>query len=79
APNFEATHRQALSEHVSLLMARLHTCQWLSATVAQAVIGGINERLDGSGYPAGITGDDINELAKASAVVDVVEAMRRDR
>ncbi|WP_404464751.1 PilZ domain-containing protein [Vreelandella aquamarina] len=79
APNFQATHRQALSEHVSLLLARLHTCQWLSATVAQAVIGGINERLDGSGYPEGLTGNDINELAKASAVVDVVEAMRRDR
>lgn len=79
APDFEASHRQAMSEHVALLMDRLQSCQWLSATIAQAVIGGINERLDGSGYPAGLTGDDINELAKASAVVDVVEAMRRDR
>lgn len=79
APSFEATHRQAMSEHVSLLMDRLHNCQWLSASVAQAVIGGVNERLDGSGYPGGLTGNDINELAKASAVVDVVEAMRRDR
>ncbi|MFC7368539.1 HD domain-containing phosphohydrolase [Vreelandella zhaodongensis] len=79
APHFEATHRQAMSEHVSLLLDRLQHCHWLSATVAQAVIGGINERLDGSGYPEGLTGEDINELAKASAVVDVVEAMRRDR
>ncbi|WP_189462943.1 HD domain-containing phosphohydrolase [Vreelandella hamiltonii] len=79
APNFEPNHRHVLSEHVSLLLARLNTCQWLSATVAQAVIGGINERLDGSGYPDGLTGEDITELAKASAVVDVVEAMRRDR
>ena len=79
APNFEATHRQAMQEHVSLLMDRLHSCQWLSASVAQAVIGGINERLDGSGYPEGLSGNDINELAKASAIVDVVEAMRRDR
>ncbi|MGM0833653.1 PilZ domain-containing protein [Halomonas qaidamensis] len=79
APHFEATHRQAMSEHVSLLLGRLQHCQWLSAAVAQAVIGGINERLDGSGYPDGLTGSDINELAKASAVVDVVEAMRRDR
>ncbi|AVI61803.1 HD domain-containing phosphohydrolase [Halomonas sp. GFAJ-1] len=79
APSFEATHRQAMSEHVSLLMDRLHNCQWLSASVAKAVIGGINERLDGSGYPGGLSGNDINELAKASAIVDVVEAMRRDR
>ncbi|WP_249979015.1 HD domain-containing phosphohydrolase [Vreelandella olivaria] len=79
APDFEASHRQAMSEHVTLLMSRLQGCQWLSATIVQAVIGGINERLDGSGYPAGLTGSDINELAKASAIVDVVEAMRRDR
>lgn len=79
APSFEAPHRQAMSEHVSLLIDRLQHCQWLSASIVQAVIGGINERLDGSGYPGGLSGQDINELAKASAVVDVIEAMRRDR
>lgn len=79
SPSFKPTHRQAMSEHVALLLRRLRNCQWLSASVAQAVIGGINERLDGSGYPDGVSGNDINELAKASAVVDVVEAMRRDR
>ncbi|MBT2785903.1 MULTISPECIES: HD domain-containing phosphohydrolase [unclassified Halomonas] len=79
APHFEASHREAISEHVQLLLDRLHSCQWLSAGVAQAVIGGINERMDGSGYPGGVSGADLSELAKASAVVDVVEAMRRDR
>lgn len=79
APHFEASHRVAISEHVQLLLDRLHNCQWLSASIVQAVIGGINERMDGSGYPGGLSGADLNELAKASAVVDVVEAMRRDR
>ncbi|MBP5980942.1 MAG: PilZ domain-containing protein [Halomonas sp.] len=79
APSFEATHRQAMSEHVFLLIDRLQHCQWLSASIVQAVIGGINERLDGSGYPDGLSGQDLNELAKACAVVDVIEAMRRDR
>lgn len=79
APHFEASHRKAISEHVPLLLDRLQGCQWLSAGVAQAVIGGINERMDGSGYPGGLSGADLSELAKASAVVDVVEAMRRDR
>ncbi|WP_346797068.1 PilZ domain-containing protein [Halomonas sp. Bachu 37] len=77
--NFEATHRQALSEHVPLLLDRLKSCTWLSSKIATAVIGGINERMDGSGYPLGLTSDNIHELARASAVVDVVEAMRRDR
>lgn len=79
APHFEASHREAISEHVQLLLDRLHSCHWLSAGVAQAVIGGINERMDGSGYPGRVGGADLSELAKASAVVDVVEAMRRDR
>lgn len=79
APHFEASHREAISEHVQLLFDRLHNCQWLSAGIAQAVIRGINERMDGSGYPEGADKSDLSELAKASAVVDVVEAMRRDR
>ncbi|MBL1270704.1 MAG: PilZ domain-containing protein [Halomonas sp.] len=79
APHFEASHRKAISEHVQLLLDRLRSCQWLSPGVVQAVVGGINERMDGSGYPGGLSGSDLNELAKASAIVDVVEAMRRDR
>ncbi|SDN37773.1 HD domain-containing protein [Vreelandella arcis] len=79
AENFEATHRQALSEHVPIVLERLGSCQWLSSSVASAVISGINERMDGSGYPSGVTGESLNELAKASAIVDVVEALRRDR
>ncbi|MBR9902781.1 MAG: phosphohydrolase [Gammaproteobacteria bacterium] len=79
APHFEVKHREAVGEHVQLLLDRLHACQWLSVGIVQAVIGGINERMDGSGYPGGLSGADLNELAKASAIVDVVEAMRRDR
>ena len=79
APHFEANHRKAVSEHVQLLIDRLQNCQWLSAAIVQAVIGGINERIDGSGYPGGLSGADLSELSKASAIVDVIEAMRRDR
>jgi PAS domain S-box-containing protein/putative nucleotidyltransferase with HDIG domain len=38
-----------------------------------------HERLDGSGYPAGLTGDDILEEARILAVADVVEAMASHR
>lgn len=79
APGFQALHRQAMSGHASLLIGRLQRCQWLSTSIVQAVIGGVNERLDGSGCPESVSGNDINELVKGSAVVDVVETMRRDR
>ena len=68
-----------LKTHVPLLMQALVRCQWLSAGVVKAVVEGINERLDGSGYPAGIDGDKLQELSRMSAVVDVVDATRRER
>ncbi|NIC04289.1 HD domain-containing phosphohydrolase [Billgrantia bachuensis] len=68
-----------LQEHVELLQQRLGRCQWLAVGVMNSVVGGINERLDGSGYPAGATSDGLTELARMSAVVDVVDAMRRSR
>ena len=38
-----------------------------------------HERLDGSGYPEGLRGDDILPEAKVLAVADVVEAMASHR
>jgi HD-GYP domain-containing protein (c-di-GMP phosphodiesterase class II) len=38
-----------------------------------------HERLDGSGYPYGLTGDEIRLPARIVAVADVVEAMTNDR
>ena len=38
-----------------------------------------HERLDGSGYPAGLWGDAIRSEARILAVADVVEAMARER
>ena len=76
---FSPDMRASLSEHVELLLERLGRCQWLSPGVVKAVVGGINERLDGSGYPTGAQSENLSELARMSAVIDVVDAMRRDR
>lgn len=46
--------------------------------IAQAVLQH-HERLDGSGYPAGLSGSDIIQEAKILAVADVVEAMASHR
>lgn len=38
-----------------------------------------HERLDGSGYPRGLTGDSIHRYARIVAVVDIYDAMRSER
>ncbi len=39
----------------------------------------VHERVDGSGYPHGLKGEEINEYAKIIGLVDVYEAMIHDR
>ncbi len=79
ARHLDAGQRQAFGAHVGLLRERLEGCKWLAAPVMDAVIGTINERLDGSGYPRAVPAEGIGELARMAAVVDVVDAMGRPR
>ena len=44
-----------------------------------AIVRQHHERLDGSGYPDGLTGDEILPMARLLAVADVVEAMSSHR
>ncbi|MCK0715477.1 HD domain-containing phosphohydrolase [Chromohalobacter sarecensis] len=68
-----------LHAHVGLIRERLEDCRWLDGDVVEQVIGMANERLDGSGYPAGKRGDALPELARMMAVVDVADVMTRPR
>ena len=52
--------------------------QGLDATLAQA-IAAHHERLDGSGYPSGLRGDEIPVPARLLAAADVYVAMRSPR
>lgn len=76
---YNADQRATLATHVRGLTERLHEQEYLPPDVVAAVIGQANERLDGSGYPHALIGDDLPELARIMAVVDVADAMRRDR
>jgi PAS domain S-box-containing protein len=50
----------------------------LPASVTDAVLQH-HERMDGSGYPDGLSGDEIGEFGRIVAVADVVEAMSSHR
>jgi HD-GYP domain-containing protein (c-di-GMP phosphodiesterase class II) len=74
-----AKQREALAAHVEAVMAKLVECRWLAIPIAKQVIEQVNERLDGSGYPQGLGGDDISDIGRMLAVVDVIEALSRPR
>jgi HD-GYP domain-containing protein (c-di-GMP phosphodiesterase class II) len=79
SPAFDAALRERLSEHVALIRGRLEACRWLAPQVIRSIVGEINERLDGSGYPNGLQDADLSELTRMAMVVDVVDAMTRHR
>ncbi|WP_168013454.1 HD domain-containing phosphohydrolase [Halomonas salinarum] len=79
ATSLDADQYRELHVHVGRVMEALAGCTWLSRAVMQAVVTGANERLDGSGYPRGLQGDKLHELSRLMAVVDVIDAMGRDR
>lgn len=56
----------------------LQSCYGVGAVVAHAALDH-HERLDGSGYPRQVKGEDISELGRMTAVADVYEAMTADR
>lgn len=47
--------------------------------VVTEIIGGHHERLDGSGYPRGLAGDDLGRPARIGAVVDVYDSISTAR
>jgi c-di-GMP-binding flagellar brake protein YcgR len=79
APQLDEQQRAELHGHVAHLAHGFETCQWLPSSVVKSVFKEINERLDGSGYPTGVSGDQLGELSRLAMVADVVDAMRRDR
>lgn len=78
-PTFGEAERRQLASHVDLLRQRMRGCRWLADSVFEAVACQLNERLDGSGYPNALDADALRELARASAVVDAIDAMRHQR
>ncbi|WP_417659366.1 HD domain-containing phosphohydrolase [Pseudidiomarina sp.] len=70
---------EEMQTHVEAIIEKLDGVKWLAPVVRENVIAQINERLDGSGYPHGLRGAHLGQLARAAAVVDAVDAMQRNR
>lgn len=79
AETLDSDQYARLQQHVPLLLERTAPCHWLSRGVLISVVENINERLDGSGYPRSLQNNELHELTRAASIVDVIEAMRRNR
>ena len=67
-----------MKDHVVLGLETLRTTPGISRTVMQ-VTGEHHERFEGSGYPYGIERDEISQLGRMAAIVDVYDAITSNR
>ena len=72
-----AEERQAIEEHPRIGLAILEAVE-LPPDVLEFVESH-HERLDGSGYPQGLKGDDVSIIARIAAVADVYDALTSER
>ena len=63
--------------HVEYGVELVRRSRWLAD--AAAVVGGHHEKVDGSGYPTGASGDAIPIIARIFAIVDVFDALTSRR
>jgi len=69
--------RETVQHHPEWGVELLETVPLL--TPALDVVGSHHERYDGSGYPAGLSGEEIPLTARIFALVDALDAMTHDR
>lgn len=67
-----------IRNHVEHSMDLIERCGDMP-TIARTIVEQHHERIDGSGYPNGLEGDEISPFAKMAAIVDTYDAMISDR
>lgn len=68
-----------MQTHVTVVAEEAKKIKWMAPIIAANVVQQINERLDGSGYPNQLKGQQIGQLARAAMVVDAMDALQRPR
>jgi HD-GYP domain-containing protein (c-di-GMP phosphodiesterase class II) len=81
AGTLTAEERQIINHHITMTIEMLEALPWpkhLSNVVEYA--GGHHERMDGKGYPKGLTRDQMSVQARCMGIADIFEALTaRDR
>jgi len=75
----DPAQRRQLQGHVHRSLLRLKSSQADCSPQVIQIIAQHHERLDGSGYPRKLAGDQISRAGRMAAIVDVYDAMTSDR
>ncbi|GEA13422.1 HD-GYP domain-containing protein [Alteromonas sp. KUL49] len=70
--------REMMKMHTEIGQALVEQSGEIS-DLALSIIANHHERVDGSGYPRGIEGDDIPEFARIAGIIDTYDAMTSNR
>ncbi|SEL73352.1 PilZ domain-containing protein [Halomonas daqiaonensis] len=77
--NMNPAQKAILRGHVTVLQEKLHALGWKPSPTCRDVIENANERLDGSGYPAGKRGEQLSELVRLVAVIKAIDKLMHAR
>ena len=73
--------REIIKQHINVTIRKLESLPWPQHLKnVSEYAGGHHERMDGKGYPRGLTGDQMSVQARIMAIADIFEALTaRDR
>jgi len=76
-----AAERKIINNHIAVTVRMLESLPWpRHLRNVPEYAGGHHERMDGKGYPRGLTGDQMSVQARLMAIADIFEALTaRDR
>ncbi|WP_264650220.1 HD domain-containing phosphohydrolase [Candidatus Symbiopectobacterium sp. NZEC151] len=77
--NMNPAQKAILRGHVTELCHKLSELGWEMSPICREVIENANERLDGSGYPAGKSGTQLSPLVRLVSVIKAVNTLRHAR
>ena len=73
----DAQEREMIETHPTIGLEIIESIDLPDAV--REVVGGHHERLDGSGYPYGLSAEEVTIFARISAIADIYDALTTDR
>lgn len=77
--NMNPAQKDILRGHVTALLDKLQRLDWIPSPTCLEVIENANERLDGSGYPAGKRGDALSDRVRLVSAIKAINRLLHSR